>query len=94
MKGKLVPLRAKNISVALLRNKYNLKHNMRDRNPDNSFSKVLFITILFICSIKFCFMYSTDSVLCIIRSRVNANDIFIWLQAIIIKLGLRIKKRD
>ena len=34
-------------------------------------------------------MYSTDSVLCIIR-----DDLFTWLQAIIIKLGLRIKKGD
>ena len=39
-------------------------------------------------------MYSTDSVLCIIREGLNANDLFIWLQAIIIKLGLRIKKGD
>ena len=40
MKGKLVSLRAKNISVALLRNiKIQLEAlDMRDRNPDNSFS--------------------------------------------------------
>ena len=38
-------------------------------------------------------MYSTDSVLCIIREG-NANDLFIWLQDIITKLGFRIKKRD
>ena len=34
-------------------------------------------------------MYSTDSVLCIIREGQC-----IWLQAIIINLGLRIKKVD
>ena len=58
---------------------------MRDRNPDNSPFYYNSFYIRYMC-IKLCFMYSTDSVLCI---RVNANDLFIWLQAIIIKLSFR-----